>query len=47
MNKNELGDVVIINIDDRTIESEYDDLNVFPKNLIRKMKKKIFNNHHN
>jgi hypothetical protein len=41
MNKTELGDVVIVNIDDRTIESQYDDLNLFPKYLIRQMKKDI------
>ncbi|CAF4634372.1 unnamed protein product [Rotaria sp. Silwood1] len=41
MNKKELGDVVIVNIDDRRIESQYDDLNLFPKHLIRNMKKDI------
>jgi hypothetical protein len=41
MNKNELGDVIIVNIDNRTIESQYDDLSLFPKNLIRQMKKDI------
>ncbi|CAF0811124.1 unnamed protein product [Rotaria sordida] len=41
MNKKELGDVVIVNIDDRKIESQYDDLNLFPKHLIRNMKKDI------
>jgi hypothetical protein len=41
MNKNELGDVVIVNIDDRTIESQYDDLKLFPKYIIRQMKKDI------
>ncbi len=29
INKSELGDVVIVNIDNRTIESQYDDLNLF------------------
>ncbi|CAF4053363.1 unnamed protein product [Rotaria sp. Silwood2] len=41
MNKKELGDVVIVNIDDRRIESQYDDVNLFPKHLIRNMKKDI------
>ncbi len=41
MNKDDLGDAVIVNIDERTIESEYEDLNFFPKYLIRKMKKDI------
>ncbi|UJR36733.1 hypothetical protein I4U23_029448 [Adineta vaga] len=41
MNRNELGDVIIINIDNRTIESQYDDLSLFPKQLIRQMKKDI------
>lgn len=41
MNKNDLGDVVIVNIDDRTIRSPYDDLNSFPKPLIRNMRKDI------
>ncbi|CAF3304991.1 unnamed protein product [Rotaria sp. Silwood2] len=41
LNMNELGDVVIVNIDERKIESQYDDLNYFPKYLIRSMKKGI------
>lgn len=41
MNTNELGDAVIVNIDNRVIESPYDDLNIFPKNIIRQMKKDI------
>jgi len=41
LNKNELGDVVIVNIDERTIQSPYDDLNLFPKHLIRQMKNDI------
>ncbi|CAF3083172.1 unnamed protein product [Rotaria socialis] len=41
MNKNDLGDVIIVNIDDRTIRSQYDDLSLFPKHLIRSMKKDI------
>jgi hypothetical protein len=41
MNMNELGDVIIVNIDERTIRSQYDDLNLFPKQLIRSMKKGI------
>ena len=38
MNKNELGDVVLVNIDDRTIQSQYDDLSLFPKKLVHNMK---------
>lgn len=41
MNKNELGDVVIVNIDNRTIQSPYNDLSRFPKHLIQPMKKDI------
>ncbi|CAF3909211.1 unnamed protein product [Adineta steineri] len=41
LNKSELGDVVVINIDTRTVESQYNDLNLFPKNLIRQMKKDL------
>jgi hypothetical protein len=41
LNKNELGDVVVINIDNKTIESPYDDLSLFPKHLIRSMKKGV------
>ena len=41
LNKHELGDVVIVNIDARTIQSPYDDLGLFPKHLIREMKKDI------
>ncbi|CAF3769514.1 unnamed protein product [Rotaria sp. Silwood1] len=39
LNMDELGDVVIVKIDERKIESQYDDLNLFPKYLIRSMKK--------
>lgn len=38
---NELGDVIIVKIDERKIESPYDDLSLFPKYLIRSMKKGI------
>ncbi len=41
MNKHELDDAIIVNIDDRTMQSQYDDLNLFPKNLIRQMKKDL------
>ncbi|CAF1302708.1 unnamed protein product, partial [Rotaria sordida] len=41
LNMDELGDVVIVKIDERKIESQYDDLNNFPKHLIRSMKKGI------
>ena len=41
LNVDELGDVVIVNIDERKLESHYDDLNLFPKYLLRSMKKGI------
>ena len=41
LKRNELGDVVIVNIDARTIQSPYDDLSLLPKHLIRQMKKDI------
>jgi hypothetical protein len=41
LNMTELGDAVIVNIDERKIESQYDDLSCFPKYLIRSMKKGI------
>ena len=41
LNRNELGDVVIVNIDNRAIESQYNDLNLFPKQLVRQMRKDI------
>ena len=41
LNMNELGDAVIVNIDERKIESQYDDLSCFPKYLSRSMKKGI------
>ncbi|UJR09433.1 hypothetical protein I4U23_013673 [Adineta vaga] len=41
LNMDELGDVVVVNIDERKLESHYDDLNLFPKHLIRSMKKGI------
>ena len=37
----ELGDVVIVNIDERKLESQHDDLSYFPKHLARSMKKGI------
>ena len=36
-----LGDVIIVNIDERTIQSQYDDLSHFPKYLSRSMRKGI------
>ena len=33
--RNELGDVIIVNIDEQTIQSQYDDFNNFPKYLIQ------------
>jgi hypothetical protein len=41
LNLNELGDVVIVNIDERKLETQYDDINSFPKYLNRSMKKGI------
>ncbi|CAF0783895.1 unnamed protein product [Adineta ricciae] len=41
LNVDELGDVVIVNIDERRLESHYDDLNLLPKYLFRSMKKGI------
>ncbi|CAF1302810.1 unnamed protein product [Adineta steineri] len=41
LNMNDLGDAVIVNIDERKLDSQYDDLNSFPKYLIRSMKKGI------
>jgi hypothetical protein len=41
LNLEELGDVVVVNIDERTLESHYDDLSSFPKYLTRSMKKGI------
>jgi hypothetical protein len=41
MNRSELGDVIIVNVDNRTIESQYDDLSSFPKQWLRQMKKDI------
>lgn len=41
LNKEELGDAVIINIDERKIQSQYDDLSYFPKYLLRSIKKGI------
>jgi hypothetical protein len=39
----ELGDVVIVNIDERKLDTQYDDLSRFPKYLSRSMKKGIQN----
>ncbi len=41
LNINELGDVVIVNIDERKLETQYDDLSSFPKYITRSMKKGI------
>jgi hypothetical protein len=43
LNMNELGDVVIVNIDERKLDTQYDDLTRFPKYLTRSMKKGIQN----
>lgn len=41
LNRQELGDVIIVNIDEKSLESPYDDLTIFPKDLIRSMRKGI------
>jgi hypothetical protein len=41
LNTNELGDAVIVNIDERRLETEYNDLNSFPKYLTRSIKKSL------
>ncbi|CAF1327143.1 unnamed protein product, partial [Didymodactylos carnosus] len=41
LNISELGDVVCVNIDERTIETQYDDLSRIPKHLHRSMKKGV------
>ena len=41
LNRQELEDVTIVNIDRRTLESPHNDLNLFPKDLLRSMKKGI------
>lgn len=41
LNMEELGDVVIVNIDERKLDTQYEDLNRFPKFLTRSMKKAI------
>lgn len=41
LNMNELGDVVIVNIDERKLDTQYNDLNSIPKYITRSMKKSI------
>lgn len=41
INRNELDDAIIVNIDERKLETEYNDLQSFPKMLSRSMKKGI------
>lgn len=41
LNRQELGDVIIVNIDEKSLESPYDDLTIFPKDLIRSLRKGI------
>ena len=41
LDMNELGDVIIVNIDERRLESQHDDLSSFPKYLSRSLKKGI------
>ena len=41
LNIEELGDVVIVNIDERRLESQHDDLSIFPKYLLKNLKKGI------
>lgn len=44
LNLTELGDVIIVNIDEQRLESRHNDLNLFPKYLIRNLKKGIEQN---
>lgn len=41
LNMDELGDVVIVNIDERKLDTQYNDLNSIPKYITRSMKKSI------
>lgn len=41
LNRQELGDVVIVDIDQRTIQSPYDDWHLFPEEFMRQMKRDI------
>lgn len=41
LNRQELGDVVIVDIDQRIIHSPYDDYRLFPEELMRQMKRDI------
>jgi hypothetical protein len=43
---NELGDVVIVNIDERRLETQYEDLKSFPKYITRSMEKGIQQSSH-
>lgn len=41
LNRRELGDVVLVDIDQRIMQSPYEDLHLFPQDLIRQMSKDI------
>jgi hypothetical protein len=41
LNANDLGDVIVIDIDERRLESQHDDLSCLPKYLSRSLKKGI------
>jgi hypothetical protein len=41
LNIDDLGDVIIVDIDERRLESQHDDLSCFPKYLLRSLKKGI------
>lgn len=44
LKSDDLGDVIIVNIDDQRLESRHDDLAQFPKHLTRNLKKGIQQN---
>ena len=41
LNRQELGDIVLVDIDQRTMHSPYDDWHLFPQDLIRHMRRDI------
>lgn len=41
LNPSDLGDVIVVKIDEPSLESRHDDLNLFPKHLTRNLKKGI------
>jgi len=44
LHRRQLEDVVIVDLDKNVIHSSFDDLNQFPKNLLKKMKHEIEDN---